>query len=151
VQDFVWWSGLTATDAKVGLAMAQSHLIQEVIDDQIYWFSPSTPPAKDLSQTIYLLPNYDEYIVSYADRSAVFDASHSEMLDLRGNVLFNYTIVLGGQVVGNRKRTLKKDTVVITPNLFIPLNEAEKRTLVTAANCYGAFLDKAANVAFQVE
>jgi hypothetical protein len=148
VQDFVWWSGLTVADAKAGLAMAKSHLIQEAIDDQVYWFLPSTPPAKDLSQTIYLLPNYDEYIVSYADRSAVFDASHSEMLDLRGNVLFNYTIVLNGQVVGTWKRVLKKDEVVITLDLFMPLNEAERSALVAVANCYGAFIDKSVNVAF---
>src|SRR5947209_7142471 len=71
LQDFVWWSGLTVADARTGLEMVTSQLMYEIIDDQTYWFSPSTSPTKDLSQTVYLLPNYDEYIVGYTDRSAV--------------------------------------------------------------------------------
>ena len=50
--------------------------MHEVIDGQTYWFAPSAPlppirgQAKDKSPTVYLLPNYDEYI-SYKDRSRV--------------------------------------------------------------------------------
>src|SRR5947209_6158875 len=50
IQDFVWWSGLTVVDAKAGLAMVTSQLLQEMIGAQTYWFPPSTPPAQDLSQ-----------------------------------------------------------------------------------------------------
>src|SRR6266566_6659485 len=88
LQDFVWWSGLTVADARTGLEMVTSQLMHEVVDGQEYWFSTSTSPAKDLSQSVYLLPNYDEYIVGYTDRSAIFDASHTQHLDARGNVLF---------------------------------------------------------------
>ena len=146
LQDFVWWSGLTVADARAGLEMVKSQFMHEVIDGQTYWFSPSTPPAKDISQAVYLLPNFDEYIVGYTNRSAVFNASHTKKLDSRGNVLFNHTIVLDGRVVGTWKRTLKKDTVIITASLFIPLNEAETRALAASANCYGAFLDRSVNV-----
>src|SRR6266568_4047343 len=100
LQDFVWWSGLTVADARTGLEMVTSQLLYEVIDGQTYWFTSSTLPANDLSQTVYLLPNYDEYIVGYTDRSAVFDASHTQKLDTRGNVLFQHTIVLNGRIVG---------------------------------------------------
>jgi hypothetical protein len=148
LQDFVWWSGLTLADARAGLEMVTSQLMHEVVDSQTYWFSTSTPPAKDLSQTAYLLPNFDEYIVGYTDRSAVFDASHTNKLDPRGNVLFNHTIVMDGRVVGTWKRTLKKDTVIITPSLFTPLNEAETRAFVASANRYGAFLDRSVNLTF---
>ena len=111
----------------------------------------STPPAKNLSQIAYLLPNFDEYIVGYTDRSAVFDVSHTKKLDPRGNVLFNHTIVLDGRVVGTWKRTLKKDTVILTPSLFIELNEAEIRAFAASANRYGAFLDRSVDATFQVE
>ena len=139
LQDFVWWSGLTAADAKAGLEMVTSQLMREAIEGQTYWFSVSMPPVKDLSQTIYLLPNFDEYTVGYTDRSAVFEASDATKFDARGNVL-NHVIVLDGRVVGTWKRTIKKDTVIITPHLFTSLNEAETRALVAAANRYGAFL-----------
>ena len=140
LQDFVWWSGLSVADARAGLAMVTSQLIHEDVDGRTYWFSTSTPPARDLSQTIYLLPNFDEYTVGYTDRSAVFDAPDATKFDARGNVL-NQIIVLNGRVVGTWKRTIKKDTVNITPSFFAPLNEAETRALAASANRYGAFLN----------
>jgi hypothetical protein len=148
LQDFVWWSGLMVADARAGLEMGTSQLIHEVVDGQTYWFSMSTPPAKDLSQAAYLLPNYDEYIVGYTDRSAVFDASHTNKLDPRGNILFSHTIVMDGRVVGTWKRTIKKDAVIITPSLLTPLNDAETRAFAASANRYGAFLDMSVNLTF---
>ena len=145
LQDFVWWSGLTVTDARAGLEMVTSQLVREVIDSQTYWRSASTPPANDLSQIIYLLPNYDEYTVGYTDRRAIFDASGAEKLDTRGDVL-NPTIVRDGLVVGTWKRTLKKDAVILSPSLFASQNEAEMRALAASARRYGAFLNMAVSV-----
>jgi hypothetical protein len=149
LQDFVWWSGLTATDARAGLEMVKSQFMYEDLEGQIYWFSPSTPPAQDLSQAAYLLPNFDEYIVGYTDRSAVFDASHTKKLDPRGNVLFNHTMVMDGQIVGTWTRTIKKNTVVIAANPFTPLSKSENRAFAASANCYGAFLHLSMNSTFQ--
>ncbi len=139
LQDFVWWSGLTVVDAKAGLTMVTSHLQQETIHGQTYWFSPSTSPVQDLSQTAYLLPNYDEYTVGYTDRSAIFDALHTNRLDSRGGLLTN-TMVLGGQVIGTWKRTFKKNAVVIEANPFTPLSKTENRAFAASANCFSAFL-----------
>ena len=153
LQDFVWWSGLATADARIGLEMVKSQLLHEEIDGQMYWFATSTPPAplaNDLPQTAYLLPNFDEYTVGYTDRSALFDVSHAKKFDSRNNILSN-VMVLDGQIVGTWTRTIKKDAVMITPNLFIPLNEAETRAFAASANRYGAFLGKAAHVSFQVE
>ena len=140
LQDFVWWSGLTVTDAKIGLDSVTSQLMFDSIDGQMYWYSSSPPRVSDQSQAIYLLPNYDEYTVGYTDRSAIFDASHIQKLDSRENVLFQHMIVRDGEVIGTWKRTLKKDLVVLTPSLFTSLNEIETRSLKNSANRYGTFL-----------
>ena len=149
--DFVWWSGLTGADARAGLAMVKFQFMHEVIDGQTYWFSPSAPPAKDLSQTAYLLPNFDEYIVGYKDRSAVFDASHVKKLDSRGNILFSHTMVIDGQIVGTWTRTLQKNTVVIGANSFTPFSEAETSAFAASANRYGAFLNMSVNATWKGE
>ena len=149
LQDFVWWSGLTVADARTGLEMVTTQLMHEVVDGQKYWFSSSASPSNDLSQTVYLLPNYDEYIVGYTDRSAVFDASHAQHLDARGNVLFQHTIVLNGLVVGTWKRILKKDEVMLTPSLFTPLTKDETHALAASAERYGEFLNMPVNVTYQ--
>lgn len=152
LQDFVWWSGLKVADARAGLETVKSHFTHEIIDGQTYWFSPSTPPAQDLAERAYLLPSYDEYTVSYKDRSAVFDTAHTSKLGSRANILFNHIIVLNGRVVGLWAREMQKDTVVITPKLFIPLNQAEKDAIAAPAARYGAFFGtKSVDLAFQRE
>jgi hypothetical protein len=154
MQDFAWWSGLPVADARMGLAMVGSQLTHEVVDDQTYWFSPSTlstPPAKELAQAAYLLPNFDEYTVGYTDRSAVFDMSLAHKLDARSNSLLSYIMVLNGQVVGTWKRTIQKNAVIITPNLFTPLNWDETRAFAATANRFGAFLDLPVQASFPIE
>jgi hypothetical protein len=141
VQDFVWWSGLTTADANVGLDMVKSQLTNEVVDGQTYWLSTTSRYTKDHSPTAYLLPNYDEYIVGYTDRSAVFDTSHTHKLDARGSVLAQHTIVIDGRVAGTWKRTLKKNAVIIELSPFTSLTKAETRAITSAAQRYGAFLD----------
>jgi hypothetical protein len=147
VQDFVWWSGLTVADAKAGLVMAQDCLVQETIDEQVYWF-PSTTPTKGVSPAVYLLPAFDEYTVAYKERGAIIDPLDAERV---GSGILGPVIVLAGRVVGTWKRVLKKDEVVITLDLFMALNEIEKDMLVAEARRYGTFLARAANVSFQTE
>jgi hypothetical protein len=138
IQDFVWWSGLTVADVRAGLAMVTSSMLHETIGGQTYLFSSSTP-AQDLSQVAYLLPNYDEYTVGYTDRSAIFDALHTNKLDPRGGLLAN-TMVLDGQVIGTWKRTFKKNSVMIEANPFVPLSNTETGAFAASANRYGEFL-----------
>lgn len=137
LQDFVWWSGLTMADVRAGITMVASRLLHETVDNQTYWFSPSS--TRTIEQTAYLLPNFDEYTVGYKDRSAVIDASHTQHFDTRGNVL-NNVIVINGQVVGTWKHTIKKSSVTITPRFFTSLNADETRAFVAAADRYSAFL-----------
>lgn len=148
LQDFVWWSGLTTAEARDGLEMVKSQFLQEHIGGNTYWCSPSSPHRDALSQTYaYLLPSYDEYTVGYADRSAVFDESHTPRLDPRSKLLAS-AMILNGQVVGNWARTLRKDCVIVNMNHFLPLNEAEVSAFVSAANRYGAFLGQPVKVTF---
>jgi hypothetical protein len=70
LQDFIWWSGLTATDAKSGMEMIQSQLTKEVVEGKLYWFKPSRLNVKVAARDVYLLPAFDEYLVAYKDRRA---------------------------------------------------------------------------------
>lgn len=149
MQDFSWWSGLTSAEAKAGLEMNASQVFSESVNGQTYWFTESTPLAQDTSPTAYLLPNYDEYTVSYKNRSAVLNIAHTNKLAVRDNVLFNHVIVLDGQVIGTWKRTLTKDTVFIVLSPFTPLNTDEMQVIAAAAEQYSAFLGLSVNVTYQ--
>ncbi len=154
LQDFVWWTGLTAADAKAGLetAMAKSHFMQEVVDGKLYYFPASTLSSitaisdKDRLPIACLLPNYDEYMIGYKDRSAMFPVL-PKISGSQGNIAFNHTIIIDGIAVGGwRRESKRKDSkdngIVIKTRLFMPLDKAEKEALATAANRYGEFLDR---------
>jgi Winged helix DNA-binding domain len=138
VDDFAWWSGLTKADIKAGLQMAKSHLEQEVIEGKTYWFSASTPPQQPAYEAL-LLPTYDEFVIGYTDRSAMFDASQIDKLSSRGNIVFDSMIVFDGQVVGSWRRTISKGAIVIESALLQPFTAAERDTFAAAARRYGEF------------
>ena len=140
VPDFVWWSGLTTADAKTAFALVDSEFEQAVIDGQTYWFSPSAPPVIDLSPTAYLLPNYDEYVSGYKDRSALIADENTNKFDPQANIVFSHFIVIDSRIVGTWQRTVKKNAVIIERNTFAPLPEAEARAVAAAADHYGRFL-----------
>ncbi len=139
VQDFAWWSGLTLTDARRGLDMVQAKLQREVVGDQPYWLAELDNHVK-ASMPPLLLPNYDEYIVGYADRSAIYDPAHADKLDARNNVLFMNTLLIKGQVVGTWQRTLQKNAVTIDLKPFKPLSKADQHVVLKTAEAYGVFL-----------
>jgi hypothetical protein len=138
LQDYSWWSGLTVADAKKGLEMIKSELISEVVDGSTYWFKDSGT-ATGKSSTAYLLPNYDEFIVSYKDRSAAIAEKDLDKADPRGTI-FNNTVVINGQIKGIWKHTFKKDTVVIEVSPFKPLSKATHAAIASAAKRYTRFL-----------
>jgi len=138
--DFVWWSGLTMADARAGVEANKPQLAQQAVDGRTYWFAASAPPPKGGPRAAYLLPNYDEYIVGYTDRSAIFDSAHADKLDARNNPLFQHTIVINGHIAGTWKRTLRKDAVGIELNPFAVLTKADRQAVAAAAEKYGAFL-----------
>lgn len=139
IKDYVWWSGLPMTEAKAGIEGVKSQLRHERIKDQDYWFVPSSTGNISQQSSVQLLPAYDEYIVGYTDRSAVFDKSTSTNMDSRDNILFTYIIVLNGQIVGTWKRTIKKDKILVSQNVFVTLTSEEEKAVNAEIEKYAAF------------
>ncbi|MBI1257534.1 MAG: winged helix DNA-binding domain-containing protein [Chloroflexi bacterium] len=146
IQDFVWWSGLTVADAKAGLDSVCARLIEEVIDGVSYWLSDASADSAS-GHSAYLLSNYDEYVVGYTDRSALYAADSAlHALDPRGNFLFSHTIVVDNQIVGTWKRTFKKNEVVIAPKFLAPLSTAQERAFMDEARRFGEFVGLAVKI-----
>ncbi len=143
LQDFVWWSGLAAAEARAGLDLARAQLVGETFGGQEYWMSAdeSSLAPKSL-QRAYLLPGFDEYLLAYKDRSASLDdPRYHRLIPLNG--MFPATVLLEGRVVGTWKRTFKKDAVVLTVRPFDPFDEQVRQALTPAAQRYGEFLGMA--------
>ena len=148
VQDFAWWSGLSAPDARRALAVVQAQLRSATIDGVVYWSgrtraseptmrrgpragsSPRSPHA-------VLLPPYDEYTVAYRDRSAALDPKDAARA--RYGIL-GPTILVDGRIVGTWTRRLTGRDVAIALTPFARLTGDVARAVAAAAERYGRFL-----------
>jgi hypothetical protein len=137
LKDYTWWSGLTVAEARAGLEMVKSQLVQEVVDDKTYWFAPIEPGSQGGSPLAHLLPAYDEYTIAYKDHHTVLDPQHLNQV-IAGNGI---VIIIDGRITGTWKRTFKKGAVVVTLNPFTSLTEAETEAVTRVAHQYGAFLE----------
>jgi hypothetical protein len=139
LQDFTLWSGLSATDARFGLETIKQKLLHEEIGEQKYWFSNSNLMLNQFPSKVYLLPAFDEFMVSYKDRIASIGSAYAANA-ITGNGIFRPIVVSNGKVSGTWKRTIQKDALIIDPLLFKPLGKLKQKSMQTSAKSYAKFL-----------
>jgi hypothetical protein len=119
LKDFVWWSGLTTTEARQAISAAgtadvagvvSSEIISADVEGQTYYFPQSLLeadfPAVQNRGTVHHLPAFDEYLIAYADRTAVLAPEHTGKA-IASNGIFRPTILQDGIVTGTWRNTGK--------------------------------------------
>jgi hypothetical protein len=142
VQDFVWWSGLIAADARTGIAAAGPALDHVVLEGKEYWLDAEAglPPLADSSA--HLLSNFDEYTVAYRDRAALHaDGPFDPTLFSFGSILSN-VVTVGGLVRGAWRRTPASRGLRIEIRILDRMEVAERGAVEQAGQKLGRFLQK---------
>ena len=137
IQDFVWWSGLTVKDAKAGIATLDHNFIHE----HDYIFPPTNPISNNKLQTTFLMPDYDEYGISYKNRNAIFNPSNIKGERPDGNTVFNHMIVIDGLIGGTWQKTINKNGVTVQTHPYKTLSKAKYKALVNAEKKYLVFVN----------
>ena len=132
--DLAWWSGLTLGDAR--RALEASGLASETVGEHEYRFSPEAPIAKP-GPTFHLLPNFDEYVVAYRDRTHVFDGDTIATRRFVRDYLSSHLVITDGRAVGRWRRPTGGRTEV-TVEWFVPPSSIEPR-LDDAVAAFTAF------------
>ena len=151
IKDYVWWSGLTAKDAKLGIEKNQSRLTEEDIEGKKYYMPKKMPKIDGNAPRVHLLPAFDEYLVSYADRSAMLgnpkmQKAIKHMIEtqkltiIHSNGIFSPVIVVDGAVVGTWSRKIEKNNVVIATKQYVKWDKDAAKGIKEAAERYGRFL-----------
>jgi hypothetical protein len=138
LRDFVWWSGLTAADAKAGIELAKTRLAREKADDAVYWMPAKSSASQQVAPVVCLLPGFDEYILGYADREIAMDAVAFQRIVPGGNGVFRPTIVVDGRVVGTWRLGNKTSASPVI-DLFSSLDAAASHSLTKALRDYEGF------------
>ncbi|MEZ5104422.1 MAG: winged helix DNA-binding domain-containing protein [Draconibacterium sp.] len=140
LNDFIWWSGLPVKDARKSFEMLENEFVQETINDTIYLI-PNSLLSTPKMNSVLLLPAYDEFLISYTNRSAsiVFE---DQKKTISNNGIFRPTIAINGKISGIWKRTTKKDKVVIEIEPFKKLNKTQIQSIEKEVERLEVFWDK---------
>lgn len=147
IKDFSWWAGLIQRDANLAVESIKYELSSETVEGQTYWFSNNPTTAQGRDEKVWLLPPFDEYIISYQERSAMLPGGIATKA-ISQNGMFRGVVVVDGGVIGTWKRTIKKDRVEIQIELFQQPSNTIVNQIEQAAVHYGQFLGKEAHVIF---
>ncbi|HTA82087.1 MAG TPA: winged helix DNA-binding domain-containing protein [Bacteroidia bacterium] len=138
VYDFAWWSGLKMVDAKLAIELIRKSFDSRIINDKTYWFN-DLGIKKKKTEGVHFLPAFDEYIISYKDRTTVMEPEMLKSAILK-NAIFKPILVINGKVEGIWTRSIKKDRVEVDLNFFKFANKVNKQVLEDAIESYGHFM-----------
>lgn len=139
MQDFIWWSGLPTTEARLAIYLIESELTAEEWNNQTWYVHSSCRTRGNTSGNLHLLPPYDEYLVGYKDRTDVLPKEHYSKA-FTNNGLFYPVIAHEGHVIGNWDRTIKKKGALPPHSFFKTETCIDAEMLNDAKNWYMHFL-----------
>ncbi len=151
IRDFAWWSGLRVTEARQAVKLAAAELEERRVDGEAYFDDaaqstvedPAPSTRADGGASVCLLPNYDEFVVAYQDRSALFSSAAGAPALGGMDALTNNLVVERGQVVGTWKPEPRSGEVRVIVTTTHPGAVA---ALERATHRYGQFLGIAAEL-----
>lgn len=145
VADLSWWSGMTITDSRRALEAASPAVRAERVGERTFWVSPSAPSVHIDPPLVRLLPNYDELLVAFRDRTDAFDPALPA--DRRvPQVILGHVVVRDGLVIGTYRRRDTAGVTVFNITLSVPVDAAERQALRTAVDRFAAFLGRQVEV-----
>lgn len=136
-QDFSWWSGLMLADARRGIAALGEGFDCVRLDGREHHFPTGHEPAP--ARGGWLLPNYDEFTVGYADRSLLVSLHFPATADPRADPIFKNVIVVDGLIVGTWQRRPAPRSPIVALAPFAPLSPVVRRIVDRAAERYRVF------------
>ena len=149
VRDLTWWSGLTQAEVKRGLAAAKDALQRREIDGAGYWFDARVRAHAGAPGDAHLLPNFDEYTVGYADRSAILHPERPFRPELFAfSSILSNVVVIGGQVHGAWRRVMGARAFRVEVRPLAQLSAGERASIEAAAARFSAFLGRPVDLAW---
>lgn len=120
--DLVRWTGLTVRQARTGVARARGHLAVLDVDGTEHLMDADLPDrlagCRAEAEAVLLLPGFDEYLLGYAERGAVLDPAHLELVVPGRNGVFRPTVVDAGRVVGTWRHGTRRDEPAVVAEPF---------------------------------
>jgi len=130
LEDFIWWSGLSTTEARKAVDSIKADLIEESINGKCFFIYKDYKMINNTAaaEQLTLLAPFDEYLISYKDRSDVLSMKDYPKAFTRYGIFFP-VILHNGKVIGNWKRATEKRKMNIECSFFDERNTPPKELL----------------------
>jgi hypothetical protein len=141
LHDYIWWSALTAGDARQSIELAGTDLEKVAVNEKVYWTASDDQYIKrsqELGLSAHLLPAYDEYNVAYKDREAVLDRS-SNMTTAK---MLGPTLMVDGKIAGTWQAVTNKNRLRFSLGKHRVFPKPEKVAVEEAMDRYASFLGR---------
>ncbi len=140
VEDFAWWSGLAARDARRAAESVKGSLSEVRVGSVPYLAATDAAPRRPArgADGVHLLPAYDEFMISYADRQAMLARVHVKKT-ISDNGIFRPIVVHAGLVVGLWTRRRNGGSAAVEVSLFGRQGRETRAGVTSAARRLFAF------------
>jgi winged helix DNA-binding protein len=140
VKDFIWWSSLTAAQARHGLELVQEKGLRRLeAGGRTHWLTEAPARRATGGARVHLLQAFDEYIIGYTESRKVLAVAglpdSPSGAPTHSNVLSR-----DGQAIGFWRAVLDPEQAWVDVHLARPLDPATRSALEDELERYGRFL-----------
>jgi hypothetical protein len=140
LKDFLWWSSLTAAQARQGLALLEREGLRRFEAGGLtYWMSEAPARRATAGTPVHLLPAYDEYIMGYTESRRVLAVTGKPETP-SGAPVHSNLLLRDGQVIGFWRTVPHPKQALVEVHLARPLDAATRSALEDELERYGDFL-----------
>ena len=100
LEDFVWWSGLSVSDCRKGIALLGDYIHVERYKGRDFYLTDDCRTRGFRKGKFLLIPPYDEYLIGYKSRNIVLAPEHKHLAHNNSGI-FQPVIAYDGWICGN--------------------------------------------------
>jgi hypothetical protein len=142
-RDFARWSSSTLGATRSALESLGDRLESVEVDGSTLWFDPEVVVEPDRSRPVtFLLPTYDEVVLSYPDVNHQQVADHPHRTPNGTPNPFAAVIIHRGRDIGTWKRTVERTRVAVEIQLAPSVDDAGRAAVTQAAQRLASFVDR---------
>jgi hypothetical protein len=132
VADVQAWSGLTRLGEVVDRLRPGLRTFRDERGKELFDLPDAPRPAPGTPAPVRLVAEFDNLVLSHADRARVISPDHRQRLNTR-NGIFPGTVLVDGFVAGMWRITRSRGAATLTIELFAPVSPAGRDAIVAEA------------------
>lgn len=147
LKDFIWWSSLTAAQARHGLALLAGKGLRPLeASGRTHWMPEASARRATNGTSVHLLQAFDEYIIGYTESRKVLAVAGQPDAP-SGAPMHSNVVLRDGQVIGFWRTVAGPDETLMHVHLAGPLDPSTRAALESELQRYGRFLERPVRLA----